>query len=237
MKRVLSVLLFLALGTAVLWGQAREVSGTVVNADDGEPVPGVSVAVKGTSIGTITGVDGRFEIEVPQDGEVLVFSFIGMLTQEVEIGNNTVVDVVMEQDLLDPALVGLEAAESEALLWQGAPWHVMDLIWVKSKVWVVESRSTNPNYGYGPCEGWIEQGTSFHAFKRITDPSGKLWKGAYHPAQALETPDGKFRMTINGGYVEVDMRRNHGTLLEGTTKSKIRMFVLNTHGPAGRHGA
>jgi TonB-linked SusC/RagA family outer membrane protein len=101
MKRVLSVLLFLALGTAVLWGQAREVSGTVVNADDGEPVPGVSVAVKGTSIGTITGVDGRFEIEVPQDGEVLVFSFIGMLTQEVEIGNNTVVDVVMEQDLLE----------------------------------------------------------------------------------------------------------------------------------------
>lgn len=101
MKRILSVLLFLALGTFALWGQAREISGTVVSADDGEPVPGVSVAVKGTSIGTITGMDGRYEIDVPQDGQVLVFSFIGMLTQEVRIGNNTVVDVVMEQDLLE----------------------------------------------------------------------------------------------------------------------------------------
>ena len=91
----------MALGTVALWGQVREISGTVVNADDGEPVPGVSVAVKGTSIGTITGVDGRFQIEVPQDGRILVFSFVGMLTQEVEIGNSTVIDVVMEQDLLE----------------------------------------------------------------------------------------------------------------------------------------
>ena len=99
--------------------------------------------------------------------------------------------------------------------WQGAPWHVMDVIWVKSKVWVVESRSKDPNYGYGPCEGWIEQGTSFHVFKRITDPSGKLWKGAYHPAQALETPDGKFRIVKDMAWIEVDMRRDHGTVLCG----------------------
>ena len=99
--------------------------------------------------------------------------------------------------------------------WQGAPWHVMDLIWVKSKAWVVESRSTDPNYGYGPCEGWIEQGTFFHAFKRITDPSGKLWKGAYHPAQAIETPDGKFRIIKDYAWIEADMRRDHGTTLCG----------------------
>ncbi len=99
--------------------------------------------------------------------------------------------------------------------WQGAPWHIMNVIWVKSKVWVVESRSTDPNYGYGPCEGWIEQGTFFHAFKRITDPSGRLWKGAYHPAQAIETPDGRFRLIKDIAWVEVDMRRDHGSTLCG----------------------
>jgi len=101
MKRFVSFLLFMALGTLTLFGQAREVTGTVVSADDGEPLPGVSVSVKGTSVGTITSVDGKFEISVPTDGEILVFSFVGLLTQELEIGSNTVVDVVMEQDLLE----------------------------------------------------------------------------------------------------------------------------------------
>ena len=43
----------------------------------------------------------NYEISVPQDGEILVFSFVGLLTQELEIGSNTVIDVVMEQDLLE----------------------------------------------------------------------------------------------------------------------------------------
>ncbi len=99
--------------------------------------------------------------------------------------------------------------------WQGAPWHIMDMIWVKSKVWVVESRSTDPNYGYGPCEGWIEQGTFFHVYKRITDPSGKLWKGAYFPAQGVESTDGKYHLIKNIAWVEVDMRRDHASTLCG----------------------
>jgi hypothetical protein len=97
--------------------------------------------------------------------------------------------------------------------WQGAPWHIMDLVWVKTKVWVVESRSTDPNYGYGPCQGWIEQGTFHHAYKRITDPSGKLWKGAYYPGQGIETPDGKFRLIKNIAWISVDMRRDHASTL------------------------
>jgi TonB-linked SusC/RagA family outer membrane protein len=101
MKKIVSLLLFMALGTMTLMGQAREITGKVVNADNGEPLPGVSVAVKGTSIGTITSVDGRYAIQVPSDAQVLVFSFVGLLSQELEIGNNTVIDVVMEQDLLE----------------------------------------------------------------------------------------------------------------------------------------
>ncbi len=101
MKRVVSFLLFMALGTLTLLGQAREVTGTVVSAEDGAPLPGVSVAVKGTSIGTITDIDGNYEITVPQDVNILVFTFVGLMSQEVDIGNNTVIDVIMEQDLLE----------------------------------------------------------------------------------------------------------------------------------------
>ena len=94
-------MLCIALGTLTLFGQAREITGTVVSAEDGEPLPGVSVAVKGTTVGAITGPDGNYEIAVPRDGEVLVFSFVGLLTKELKIGNSTVLDVVMEQNLME----------------------------------------------------------------------------------------------------------------------------------------
>jgi len=73
----------------------------VIGAEHGELLPGVSVAVKGTSVGTITDVNGKYAINVPQDGELLVFSFVGLLSQEVAIGNNQIIDVTMEQDLLE----------------------------------------------------------------------------------------------------------------------------------------
>ncbi len=91
----------MALGTLSLFGQAREVTGTVVGAEDGELLPGVSVAVKGTTIGTITDLNGKYVINVPQNSDVLIFSFVGLLTQEVEIGNNLVLDFSMELDLLE----------------------------------------------------------------------------------------------------------------------------------------
>lgn len=91
----------MALGTLTLFGQAREVTGTVFSAEDGEPLPGVTVAVKGTSVGTITDSDGNYKINVPQDGDVLVFTFVGLLAQELEIGNNSVIEVVLEQDLME----------------------------------------------------------------------------------------------------------------------------------------
>ena len=100
MKKIVSLLLFMALGTMAMTGQVREITGRVVSTADGEPLPGVSVAVKGTSVGTITDTDGRYKIGVPQDGRDLVFSFVGLMTREVEIGNSTVIDVTMEQDLL-----------------------------------------------------------------------------------------------------------------------------------------
>ena len=78
--------------------EKRTVRG-VVKDRDGMPLPGVSVLVKGTSSGMATNVDGRFEIKVNDDPNVmLVFSFIGMKSQEMKIGQATTLNVVLEPE-------------------------------------------------------------------------------------------------------------------------------------------
>ena len=91
----LLLIVFIAfLGSAM--AQQKTISGTVTSADDGSTLPGVSVVVKGTTSGTITDMNGHYTITVPADARVLEFSFVGMATKEVEIGDKTTIDVVME---------------------------------------------------------------------------------------------------------------------------------------------
>lgn len=75
--------------------QTLKVTGTVKSATDGMPLPGLTVLVKGTTVGTITDPDGNYNIQVPADG-TLVFSFIGFATQEISVQGRSVIDVVME---------------------------------------------------------------------------------------------------------------------------------------------
>ncbi|MBC7922172.1 MAG: TonB-dependent receptor [Ferruginibacter sp.] len=82
------------LATAPVFAQERTVSGTVTSADDGATLPGVSVGVKGTANGVITGIDGTYRLSVPE-GATLVFSFIGLAAQEIILGNQTVLNVQM----------------------------------------------------------------------------------------------------------------------------------------------
>jgi TonB-linked SusC/RagA family outer membrane protein len=82
--------------------QQRAVSGTVTD-EGGQPLPGVTVAVKGTTQGTITNADGEYILEDVPDNATLQFSFVGMLTQEVEVGNQTKINISMTEDV-----VGLE---------------------------------------------------------------------------------------------------------------------------------
>jgi TonB-linked SusC/RagA family outer membrane protein len=79
--------------------QEKTITGTVTD-DAGEPLPGVSVVVKGTTIGIVTDVDGNYALEVPADTRTLVFSFVGMKTQEVAIGNRTNIDVMLETEAI-----------------------------------------------------------------------------------------------------------------------------------------
>jgi TonB-linked SusC/RagA family outer membrane protein len=97
MKRfvfVLSLLLFV--GFSVLQGQGVQVSGNVTSADDGAALPGVSVVVRGTTIGAVTDFEGNYSITVPDASATLMFSFVGMLTQEVALDGQTTLDVVLE---------------------------------------------------------------------------------------------------------------------------------------------
>jgi len=79
--------------------QPRIITGTITD-EDGQPLVGVSVSVKGTTLGTITNVEGKYELEVPDDAEELWFSYVGMTTQELAIGNLTIIDLVMASDYL-----------------------------------------------------------------------------------------------------------------------------------------
>ena len=74
---------------------AQSVTGTVSDASG--PLPGVNVLVKGTTTGTVTDFDGNFNIKA-NNGDTLVFSFLGYLTQEVAVGNQTTINVVMQED-------------------------------------------------------------------------------------------------------------------------------------------
>lgn len=78
--------------------QSRTVTGKVTGAGDGSPLPGVSVVVKGTTVGTATNGDGSFSVNVPGDANTLVFRYIGYLTKEVAIGANNTINVALELD-------------------------------------------------------------------------------------------------------------------------------------------
>lgn len=81
------------------------VGGTVFN-QNGEPLPGVTVSVEGTTIGTATNMDGQYSLAVP-DGATLVFSFIGFETQRTAVGNRTIINITLSEDMaaLDEVVV------------------------------------------------------------------------------------------------------------------------------------
>lgn len=89
---LLSLVLFIGLQT--LTAQTKALSGKIVD-NLGDPVPGVSIVVKGTTIGTITGADGTYRLNVPADAGTIVYTFIGMKTQEVPYTGQNTLNVYM----------------------------------------------------------------------------------------------------------------------------------------------
>ncbi len=85
----------------------RQVSGRINSAEMGDPIPGVNVVVKGTSVGTVTDINGEYSISIPQGARTLVYSFIGFASQEVPIASETM-NIILQSDVqqLNEVVVG-----------------------------------------------------------------------------------------------------------------------------------
>lgn len=97
MKRLLVTCVMLLTTISISMSQTTNVRGVVTSSEDNLPLPGVNVLVKGTTSGTVTDLDGNFSIQVAQ-GQTLVFSFVGYDTQEILVGNQTNLNVLLMID-------------------------------------------------------------------------------------------------------------------------------------------
>jgi hypothetical protein len=101
MKKLTIFLAFLLFVGFTVQAQ-MQISGTVTGAEDGQPIPGVSVVVKdNTTIGTTTDIDGNYSLSVPSSAQALIFSFVGMKSQEVLINGRSVIDIKIEAEFLE----------------------------------------------------------------------------------------------------------------------------------------
>ncbi|MDF9796431.1 TonB-linked SusC/RagA family outer membrane protein [Catalinimonas alkaloidigena] len=113
---VASPSLFSSLGSVVQKQLEKSISGTVTDIENDEPLPGTNVVVKGTTIGTVTDIDGNYRLSVPDDASILVFSSVGYTSEEIEIGNQTVINVSMSSDiqsLSEVVVIGYGAVEKK----------------------------------------------------------------------------------------------------------------------------
>lgn len=97
MKTKIWVLIALVFGIFAFTTQ-RTIKGKVLSASDGSALPGVMVAVKGTSVGTQTDMNGEFQLTMPAGSEKLIFTYIGYKTQEIKVGQDSVITVKLEND-------------------------------------------------------------------------------------------------------------------------------------------
>ncbi len=92
-------IVLLLLSTTNVFGQTeRSITGKIISKSDGQAIPGVSVVVKGTTNGVITNLDGNFEIRC-NENDVLIFSFIGLKSQQIVVSNQEIINVVMEEEV------------------------------------------------------------------------------------------------------------------------------------------
>lgn len=118
MKKFLLILLVAAVGfQGTLLAQTKTVTGTVTGGDDGLGIPRVNVTIKGTTRGESTDLDGKYSIQVSSN-ETLVFSFVGYVSQEIQVGTQTTIDVVLQPDyaeLDEVVVVGYGSQEKKEI--------------------------------------------------------------------------------------------------------------------------
>jgi TonB-linked SusC/RagA family outer membrane protein len=101
MKKIFILIALLFITGSLVIAQTVQITGTVTSKEDGTAIPGANITAKGTTIGTLTDVDGKYLINVPESATILVFSFIGMTNQEVEINGRKVIDVALTTNVVN----------------------------------------------------------------------------------------------------------------------------------------
>lgn len=99
MRHVIMIVVGLLLSAS--WLSAQTVSGRVTDESDGSPIQGVAVLVKDYSVGTLTGEDGRYKIDLPANAEALMFRFVGKRAKTIQIDGRTTIDIQMAEDILE----------------------------------------------------------------------------------------------------------------------------------------
>ena len=99
MKKILLIFVLVLVTGAMVLAQTVQIRGTVTSAEDGLGIPGVTISVKGTTMGTMTDGAGKYSINAPLDATTLVFTYVGMKKVETMIEGRQVIDLVMEPDL------------------------------------------------------------------------------------------------------------------------------------------
>lgn len=105
MKRLTYLLFCLLISIGMATAQTMKVTGTVISAEDNEPVIGASIVVKGTTVGTVTDIDGAFSLDVPSSAKTLVFSYVGMISQELAVKPTLNVSLKPDVEVLDEVVV------------------------------------------------------------------------------------------------------------------------------------
>ena len=108
-KFTIFLALMLFIGLQVAHAQ-RTISGKVTSSDDGAGIPGATILVKGTAVGAITDIDGKYTLNVPKDKDVILVSYVGMVTQEVKLGTDNIINIVLQ-----PSVQELEGVVVTAL--------------------------------------------------------------------------------------------------------------------------
>ena len=97
------LLIFLLNWTGMVYSQQLSVTGTVTDVSSGLVIPGTNITIKGSTLGTISDQNGNYTIAVNSSDAVLLYSFIGYLSQEIQVNNRTIINIGLNPELVDLA--------------------------------------------------------------------------------------------------------------------------------------
>jgi hypothetical protein len=100
-KNLILVLLLILTGSIMQLGAQTTITGQITDSIIKTTLPGVNILIKGTTKGTVSDADGKFTIAVPSSKDVLVFSYIGYVTKEVEVGNSSRIDLALSPEIIN----------------------------------------------------------------------------------------------------------------------------------------